>query len=86
MYQYRIYTENKNLPVIQNLLANEVDGYTLYHAQGAWHGVKEPSIVIEVLSQDDITGTIVEVAQAIKRIGAQESVLITTQSVGTIEI
>lgn len=48
---YRIYTENKNLKKVKRVLNRFFDGYTIYHAEEAWKGKSENSLVIEVYNE-----------------------------------
>ena len=50
MKLYRVCTENKNYPDILDYLdQNFPDGYTVIHANGTWQGVREKSLVIELV-------------------------------------
>lgn len=44
----RLYTEDVNRDGIERVLAEFVDGYTLISAIGAWKGVKENTLIIEI--------------------------------------
>lgn len=72
---YRILTERKNESKIRRILDAKFDAYTTYHATGRWHGVNEPSLVIEIAGKG-ILGKVREVARAIKRGNGQDAVLI----------
>ena len=49
MKLYRVCTENKNYPNILDYLDEHFpDGYTVIHANGAWQGQREKSLVIEI--------------------------------------
>ena len=51
MKLYRVCTENKNYSDILDYLDKHFpDGYTVIHANGAWQGVREKSLVIEIVS------------------------------------
>jgi hypothetical protein len=55
MKLYRICTENKNYPDILDYLDKHFpDGYTVIHANGAWQGVREKSLVIEIMQNADM--------------------------------
>ena len=45
---FRIVTESKNLPGIKKTLKRWGCDYTMFEATGSWHGVEEPSLVIEI--------------------------------------
>ena len=50
MKLYRVCTENKNYPDILDYLDKHFpDGYTVIHANGAWQGKREKSLVIEIV-------------------------------------
>jgi len=51
MKLYRVCTENKNYPDILDYLDEHFpDGYTVIHANGAWQGQREKSLVIEIMT------------------------------------
>jgi len=51
MKLYRICTENKNYHDIAEYLDEHFpDGYTVINANGAWQGVREKSLVIEIVN------------------------------------
>ena len=78
---YRIYTEDKNLDGIINLLTKVYDGYTIIHSQGYWKGLPEESIIIEIITYAVDLPTIQGIANQIKQLNSQESVLVTSQPV-----
>ena len=50
MKLYRVCTENKNYPDILDYLDKHFpDGYTVIHANGAWQGKREKSLIIEIM-------------------------------------
>jgi len=52
MKLYRVCTENKNYPDILDYLDKHFpDGYTVIHANGAWQGQREKSLVIEIVGE-----------------------------------
>ena len=55
-------------------------GYTVYTTTGAWQGVREPSMVFEVL-EDDLPVLGEWIATELKRVGNQTCVLYTSQDV-----
>jgi hypothetical protein len=73
---FRIYTENKNYErVILPLLDTAFDGFTCYRGEGYWRGEKEPSLLIEVYTNN--RHLIHAIAERIKHHNKQEAVLIT---------
>jgi hypothetical protein len=71
---YRIFTERKNVKGIKKILSELVEGYTMYKATGAWKGVEEGSLVIELEGISHPTALLV--ASSIKAHNRQESVLL----------
>lgn len=70
----RIYTEDVNRDAIQRELDARFDGYTIIPTIGRWQGQNENSIVIELIGADPVK--VNDAAQAIKRINAQDAVLV----------
>ncbi len=84
MKLYRIYTENKNKAEIIDIL-KVLDGFTILEATGYWLGSQpyflvEASLVIERLGYDD-KELINRIAEEIKSLNQQESVIVTCQDV-----
>ena len=62
MKLYRICTENKNYPAILDYLdENFPDGYTVIHANGAWQGKREKSLLIEITGNETTRFTTVRI-------------------------
>ena len=79
MKLYRIYTENKNLEQIKEIVSKYFAGYTIYRASGFWEKVEEQSIIIEILTNDQ--SLILAVAKEIKSYNKQQVVLVTSSFV-----
>ncbi len=78
---YRIYTEKtEHLPEVIACIDKYLDGYTVIRAAGVWKGQSEKSLIIETIS-DQPYELFKELAQDIKRINHQASVLLTVQPV-----
>lgn len=76
---FKIYTELMNEDKINELLSISFDGFTVIHTKGNWKGVKENSIIIEIITKNE---TLVRaIAQAIKTFNKQQAVLVTCQNV-----
>ena len=74
---HRIYTEDKNRSGIYAVLDSWFAGYTVSEATGAWKGVRENSLVIELVDSDNTLLPLVEaVSDAIKAANGQESILV----------
>lgn len=85
MVKYRIMTEDKNRDGIRAILDKEFPGYTLIPGLGCWKGVLEPSLTIEVLPSGQcehcVPDIVRDIAQRIKQVNKQESVMIERQEV-----
>jgi len=75
---YRIVTQRKRVRRIRKICNRLFDGYTMYPADGAWKGIAEKSLVVEVLT-DGLSYASVRVKQAaqeIRELNRQECVLV----------
>lgn len=75
----RICTEDKNHEQVRELCAKRFDAFTIYHGLGAWKGVLEPSLTIEIAIIGAPFGwqeAVVTLARDIKALNRQEAVLI----------
>jgi hypothetical protein len=81
---FRIYTENKDF-FGRKLLIKEVAAYfsafTVLDGEGYWQGVREASIIFEIIAPAIQSERIYSLASGIKRINQQEAVLVTVQEV-----
>lgn len=73
---YRLYTEDKNREGIEQIISKYFDGFTLIPAIGYWKGNKEQSLIVEILSDKDVLPVVEQIAEEIKRVNDQQSVLI----------
>lgn len=71
---YRLYTQDLNREELNAIIAAQFDSFTTYNARGFYHGTPEDSLVIEIETQDG--AGVEKIAQEIKRVNAQESVLL----------
>jgi hypothetical protein len=73
---YRILTERKNADQVKTALGVLGFDYTVFDAQGSWHGQTENSMAIELdgISWEAVT----QVACLIKALNNQQAVLIQT--------
>lgn len=81
MRQYRIYTEDKEDRIVEKIAYDNFDGFTILHGIGYWKGRIEKSIIVEILSEQNILHQVKICAQEIKRVNKQESVLVTETKV-----
>jgi len=78
MKLYRICTENKNYPAILDRLDSQFpDGYTIINANGAWQGVREKSLIIEIVSDSpSIESDIGRLAYWLRKVNDQDAVML----------
>lgn len=78
MKLYRVCTENKNYQDIANYLDEHFpDGYTIINANGAWQGVREKSLVIEIMGEHDThANNIGKFAYWLKKHNKQQAVMV----------
>jgi len=84
MNLYRIQTENKRRKFIEQLVSEHFAGFSIYTQTGYWHGKREKSLCIEIVSDSpaaalDING----MCKAICGYNKQECVLVQTIPVET---
>ena len=89
MISYKIYTENRKLKWIRSVLNEYFSGYTIYKTEGFWQGKREKSLTIEIICPDDefrfTELKIQTLCKMLKGYNQQESVLVTSQRVNTLE-
>ena len=73
---FRILTENINQPGIENKVNGFFDGYTILKADGYWKTAREKSIIIEIIAEPEARKKVFKLAQEIKRLNNQQSVLV----------
>jgi hypothetical protein len=73
---YRIYTEDKNKRGILRLASERFESFTVQPTDGYYRGRRERSIVLEILGAR--AGQIEDLAEQIRRMNGQKSVLILT--------
>ncbi len=79
MKRFRIYTQNKNLEVVQKLTSIYFDGFTVIRTTGFWKGAPEDAIIVEIYTKNE---TLVRaLAEAIKKKNEQEAVGLTIEPV-----
>lgn len=82
MFRYRLYTENKNIDRLHELIGSSFDSYTVFAGQGVWHGGKELSIVFElILEGSSVLSLLKQTANIIKEENQQQAVLVTREPV-----
>lgn len=77
----RLYTEDKNRPLLTELMGAQFEGYSVWYGEGRWKGTSEASCVFEIIvPRKEVRAAVLKlktVAAAIKAQNGQESVLIT---------
>lgn len=77
MRLYRICTQNLNYPDILDYLDEHFpDGYTVIHANGAWQGQREKSLVIEIVSTSPLDGSLEQLAYWLRKHNRQQAIMI----------
>ena len=72
---YRLFAECKNEAELEKLITNYFEGFTLVKGEGFWRLQKENSLIIEIVTEDT-EAKINGLAEDIKRLNNQESVLV----------
>lgn len=77
MKLYRVCTENKNYNDILDYLDKHFpDGYTVIHANGAWQGKREKSLVIEIVIRHGCQDEIGHLAYWLQKHNKQQAILV----------
>lgn len=83
MKLYKIYTEAKQLDSILAETEDCFSNFTVYLVEGAYMGVQETSMVIEIIAEKREYPLVKTLAESIKLLTNQDSVLITSHDVTT---
>ena len=85
---YRLYTERRNLPELTALVSGAFDGYTLIWTTGFWRGLREQSVIVEIVTEGTIEdrAKVYDLASAIRVALSQSAVLVTEQGVNSVLI
>lgn len=77
---YRIYTESTGGMRTRAVAATAAvfDCFTVIDTKGYWQGTEEDSMIIEIISDKDSLPLVFGLANHIKSINAQDSVLVTS--------
>lgn len=73
---YRIITENKNKRIIESIIKQDFDCFTLVLAEGCWDNKIENSLIIEIQGAKYHENRVKRLAAKIKLENDQEKVLI----------
>lgn len=80
---FRIYTESSSdydANVYRILDQSQFSGYTAFHADGAWKGKHEATLVLEIVTDDDEAPRIRLIADIIRETNRQQTVMVTQSS------
>ena len=78
---YRAMTEDINPEAVLQIVNNYYEGFTTYKATGFWQGIKENSLIIEVVSEaKNELATFKKMAREIRDYNKQQAVLIETMA------
>ena len=83
MIIYRLFTEDINRKGIENIVTKKFTGYTIIPASGYWKGIKEKSLVVEIVGNKNDKIAVDKVAQSIKQTNKQQAVLIQSYNVNS---
>lgn len=78
---HRLYTEDKNRQAVTDILAKQLESFTVIEAVAAWRGVPERSLIVEVIGVS--FADMQKVATAIKEANSQDAVLYTAHEIKT---
>ena len=81
MFRYRLYTEDLNEARLCELFSAAFDSYTVFHAEGRYKTKCEWSLIFEVITQKPAWIHVSHLAEIIKKINKQESVLLTHEKI-----
>jgi len=79
---YTIYTERLHPAQVEKMVSYHVSGATFLYGTGCWHSQLEDALIISILSSDPtMPDTVHRIAETIKTINKQQSVLVTSAPV-----
>lgn len=84
--KYTLYTEEKNVPGIIHLVDSYLDSYTISRASGRWRGEQENSILITYIGSEHAGESIQHLAEQIKALNKQESVIVESVELNSLTI
>ena len=83
MKRYRIYfgLPAEGLAVYTSYLSSFLDGFSVFHLDGYWHGTKEDSILVEYIGKPEEESQLHHAAWHARTLFNQESVLFTVEDI-----
>lgn len=79
MTRYKIYTENKRLPMLRTVIKKYFNAVTETHGIGLWKGKSEKSVVFEIIGPSHLEPKVLAVAGIFKCENKQTAVLVTRE-------
>lgn len=86
MTLYRIYTEDLWPHNVFREVSRAFPGFTIFQGTGSWEGNEEPSIVIEIMAREIDAGSVLDLAERIRKLGAQNAVLVVSFPVDVVNV
>lgn len=83
---YRLYTEAQTETALYPLISALFSGASVYASRGLWEGKTETGSVIEILGSHEDRAKVFTLARNIHEAFAQDTVLVTIQTVSTFEV
>jgi len=80
---YRIYTEDKKLPIIKSIVNKYFKGYTIIKTSGVWYNKSEKSVIIELIATSKDIKKVKTISQEIKAVNRQKAVLLTIRDINS---
>ena len=82
---YKLYTENKNIELVEDLVGRYFDGFTIRQGAGYYKGLKEGSLTIEVMGNEEDGVKVKRLAAKIRDANDQDCVLMTKEVLASVE-
>ncbi len=76
MVLYRILTEDIDRDTIESIVGARFPGFTILLGDGYWRGKHEDCVIIEIMAEWSDMPAVNDIAENIKRINMQETVLV----------
>lgn len=76
-FQFRIYTENKNIIQIEMLLNSAFNSFNVYFPVSRFNGRSENGMVVEIIGGEEQIDHISQIAEKIRTLNNQSQVMVT---------
>lgn len=84
--KFRLYTEDLNRDLVEKLIAKSFKGFTVIEAMGYWNGIRENTLIIEIIATKQDLHLIEHICEKIKQLNKQEAVLFTVDYIDSVMI